>query len=662
MATVKTQTGTAGADIFTGDFTWDRTANDNDTWISNKSVDLSKDITGVVSSSRVDDMVLLSSWVYRNNDSLYSSLWVENGGIYEVVTTSDSLANPASPDYYGAVVRNVVDNTYIIVHRGADTDNDLYGIDGFYQDPVTGEYYTEWPSRQIIDAKRLTDVAYQIAESNPDAAIYQTGHSLGGRLASIASKNGRADAVFTFNTAWQQSGEYRPNMHNFRIADDWTTNIGLEQNLLEGNVYEIQPLDTSLNIYERHNPVLFTQQAGFSANLIENVTLSSGSASALYAVGNYLNNRLTGNQYANWLEGREGNDTLSGGAGNDTMDGGAGNDLVQGGSGNDNLGGSWGNDTLDGGTGADIMAGGVANDSYVVDNLNDLVQEYANEGHDTVRSSISYQLTDNVENLVLTGSAGTQGYGNDLDNHLTGNSGSNKLVGWDGNDMLDGKGGADEMLGGQGNDTYVVDNLNDLTIESWDDGGFDTVLSSVTRTLNDFIENLTLTGSSSINGTGNWGNNGLQGNTGNNLLRGLDGHDYLNGGRGTDRLEGGHGDDTYHFTKQDGKDTVFDAAGVDDWVTLSEQKSNVSLAFKDGDLLLRYDNSTNDVLTLKAQTTADNRVELIQAADGSTLDVNAVIALMTTYTSLPGANVSGGLNFTNADLQMRLDALWVNPS
>jgi hypothetical protein len=37
----------------------------------------------------------------------------------------------------------------------------------------------------------------------------------------------------------------------------------------------------------------------------------------------------------------------------------------------------------------------------IVDNINDSVVEYANQGTDTVQSSITYTLSDNIENLAL---------------------------------------------------------------------------------------------------------------------------------------------------------------------------------------------------------------------------------------------------------------------
>src|SRR4030065_278050 len=101
------------------------------------------------------------------------------------------------------------------------------------------------------------------------------------------------------------------------------------------------------------------------------------------------------------------------------------------------------------------------------------------------------------------------------------------------------------MVGGTGNDTYIVDSTSDITTESSSTGGTDTVLSSVTWTLGSNLENLTLTGSSALSGTGNDLDNILTGNSGNNTLTGNAGNDTLDGGSGSDTMRGGVGNDTY---------------------------------------------------------------------------------------------------------------------
>jgi Ca2+-binding RTX toxin-like protein len=320
-------------------------------------------------------------------------------------------------------------------------------------------------------------------------------------------------------------------------------------------------------------------------NEIENLTLLG--ADAINGTGNILNNNIIGNAAANILSGLAGNDTLDGGVGNDTMDGGVGDDtylinaigdvviealnagtdtvyssatytlpanvenlVLTGtaainGTGNDLnnslignsaaniLSGLAGNDTLDGGAGIDSLAGGLGDDLYIVDNTADVVVEAAASGIDTVQTSATYTLSANVENLSLTGIAAINGTGNADNNLILGNIAANSLNGQAGNDTLDGGAGADTLAGGVGDDLFIVDNIADVIVEA-NASGTDTVQSSVTYTLAANVENLTLTGTGAINGTGNNGNNVITGNASINILDGLTGNDSLIGGLGVD--------------------------------------------------------------------------------------------------------------------------------
>ncbi|AHF69935.1 hypothetical protein PCH70_47820 [Pseudomonas cichorii JBC1] len=247
--------------------------------------------------------------------------------------------------------------------------------------------------------------------------------------------------------------------------------------------------------------------------------------------------------------------TLTGTSGADTLTGRSGNDTLNGGAGNDTLIGNAGNDRLNGGAGNDTMRGGTGDDTYVVDSTSDVLTENAGEGTDTVESSLTWTLGANLENLTLTGTSALNGTGNALDNILIGNSAVNTLTGGAGNDRLDGLGGADRLIGGAGNDTYVVDNTSDVITENANEGT-DTVEASVTWTLGNNLENLTLTGSSALNGTGNALANVLTGNAAANSLSGGAGNDTLDGRGGADTLTGGAGNDTYILGRGYGVDTL----------------------------------------------------------------------------------------------------------
>lgn len=271
-------------------------------------------------------------------------------------------------------------------------------------------------------------------------------------------------------------------------------------------------------------------QSSVSYSLPVNVeTLELVGTSDINATGNDAVNELLGNDGENQLEGLGGDDVLRGRSGNDILLGGAGNDL------------------LDGGTGVDHLGGGAGNDVFLVDSTQDVVVELTGEGVDKVQATDDYTLSANIEELLLVeGSNANQGTGNAGDNLINGNSSSNRL---------DGAAGADQMVGGQGNDTFVVDNAGDDVVELADEGS-DTVESSIDYTLGSTLENLTLTGTQNLQGTGNAGDNVLTGNTGDNRLDGGLGGDDMHGGAGNDTFVNDSSSDWIYENEGEGLDTV----------------------------------------------------------------------------------------------------------
>jgi Ca2+-binding RTX toxin-like protein len=312
------------------------------------------------------------------------------------------------------------------------------------------------------------------------------------------------------------------------------------------------------------------------------------SSAATYTLGGNIENLVltgtaaidgTGNSLANVLTGNSGDNELSDDVGKDKLVGGDGNDTLSGGADNDTLDGGIGNDSLVGGTGDDSMAGGAGDDVYVVDSAKDKVTEsLANDkggGQDTVESSVSFTLGNNLDDLMLLPSTGRiDGTGNALDNALTGNDKDNKLsglagadtiVGGDGNDTLDGGIGTDSMAGGKGDDTYVLDvAVGNDTVTEAAGGGKDTVQAAFSIDLGNIafknIENATLLGMAALSAKGTDADgNFLTGNGGANTLEGGGGNDTLEGGKGNDGLKGGTGDDVYGIDSA--KDTVEEGVG-----------------------------------------------------------------------------------------------------
>ena len=336
-----------------------------------------------------------------------------------------------------------------------------------------------------------------------------------------------------------------------------------------------------------------------------------------HLIGSDNDDSLTGNGDDNSILGLAGNDTIDGLAGNDTIEGGAGADSMDGGlgvdtlsyehssvgvavsldtgsvfggdvianfehligsvdaddltgddssnslsglSGNDTLAGNLGNDTLDGGLGSDRMEGGLGDDRFFVDSVGDVVIEGPGEGRDTIITSVTYTLPENVEVGSLSGSASIGLTGNALANTITGNvgnnnlrgsSGADRLLGSNGNDVLDGGSGNDQLYGGSGNDVLRGSAGNDLL-----DGG------SGNDKLYGGTNNDVLRGSSGRDLLdGGSGNDKLYGGSSNDVLKGGSGKDRLDGGSGNDKLYGGNSNDV--LKGGSGKDTLDGGSGND---------------------------------------------------------------------------------------------------
>ncbi|WP_405404349.1 family 16 glycosylhydrolase [Paracoccus sp. Ld10] len=276
----------------------------------------------------------------------------------------------------------------------------------------------------------------------------------------------------------------------------------------------------------------------------------------------------------------------------DTFRGTVGADLLRGNAADNTIFGLSGNDTINGLGGADTMYGMAGDDVYVIDNRGDVIVETSNGGRDAVYAFVSYELANNVEALVLGGTAHIHGIGNDLANRLTGNASNNVLRGAGGADTIFGGGGGDMLFGGTGNDVLYGGAGNDLLSGGFGndtlDGGAGTdwvsfmganwaarvdlalVGPQFTWHGRDVIRNVEFI-------HGGTRNDVLLGNAQANLIRGGFGSDFIHGRQGNDRLEGGAGNDT--LNGGNGSDTLDGGVG---WDMLRGGLGSDLFVFRDG--------------------------------------------------------------------------------
>jgi len=396
-------------------------------------------------------------------------------------------------------------------------------------------------------------------------------------------------------------------------------------------------------------------------NNIENLSLAIATK-AVDGTGNSLTNYITGNIFTNVLDGgTAGADTLIGYSGNDTyMVGRTNITLVEAAGGgvadtvissiaytlgaelenltytgssyvtlkgnslsNKIIGSDSANVLNDGSGGVDTLIGGDGDDLYSIHSTSCKIIELDSEGSDSVLSTVTYTLGANLESLGLTGTENINGTGNSLTNFLDGNGYDNILNG--------GSAGDDTLNGEDGSDTYIVNHTGVYCHEQLLIGT-DVVESSVSFTLDDSIENLTMTGSNSVIG---------EGNSNDNIITANNAGDTLVGGHGDDELIGGDGDDVYTFLIGDTMDSISSDSGGDNLVIFQDaQLLDIAIYAEGSQLFLDYDLLDRDMLTVNDYDSV-NYVVFVGDTTGSFLtlnDINAIIDDISAYNiQHPGA-------------------------
>lgn len=314
------------------------------------------------------------------------------------------------------------------------------------------------------------------------------------------------------------------------------------------------------------------------------------------------------------------------------------NNILNTGSGDDTINANLGKDSIDGGSGNDLLTLNYSSLTYTGTSpsagITSAVSSNGAGGfngfYNAYSSSSDFERVDfsNIERFQITGTVAndsiTTGNGNDT---LNGGAGNDTLDGQGGNDTLNGGTGNDTLIGGTGNDSYSIDSTGDVIQEtSTTATEIDSVTSTVTYTLGSNLENLTLSGSSIINGTGNSLANQITGNGAVNQLEGGAGNDVLRGGNGDDTLGGGDGND--QLFGESGVDLLTGSLGDD---TLSGGASNDTLTGGEGIDYFLYD--TNAVFNTSA-IGIDRITDFVLNTDKIVLD-------KTTFTALNSVAGSG---------------------
>jgi Ca2+-binding RTX toxin-like protein len=275
------------------------------------------------------------------------------------------------------------------------------------------------------------------------------------------------------------------------------------------------------------------------------------------------------------------------------------------------LQGAGGNDVLNGNGGADTMAGGAGNDTYIVDSLDDVVEEHAGGGTDEVRTAVGsrsdpsqmYTLAAGVEKLTGTSTAGQGVYLNALNNVVKMGAGADLIVlEQGGNDQVDGGAGDDFFyyggaftaeditVGGDGADTVGLLGTYDLVLGAQSLSGVEklAVYSSGNAAAPNSYKittadanvasggRLTVIGQSlaaneSLIFNGQAESNGsftLRGGSGSDSFTGGLKNDILRGDAGADTLKGGGGNDQFDYyaaadSTAAARDTILDFSAGD---------------------------------------------------------------------------------------------------
>ncbi|MDO8465395.1 MAG: putative Ig domain-containing protein [Gallionella sp.] len=360
---------------------------------------------------------------------------------------------------------------------------------------------------------------------------------------------------------------------------------------------------------DSNNSLYATMQATrpfWVQNVFDPYVPTDGAADVIYA-GN-------GDDFA-W--GDVGDDVIFGEGGADRLVGGSGADIVTGGDNNDVIWGDGGiapnvaegNDYIDGGAGDDIIYGGGGDDIILGGTGNNTL--YGGAGNDT------YIFEAGSKNTIYDSGNNTYLFGAGFDpNTLKLREGSLLLDFGNGDEVhlmnFDHQNASGSLAGA----SFEFADGTVLTADQLLAKGFDIAATAGDDTL-----------------VGTSATDRIAGLAGNDTLSGMAGDDTLAGDTGNDTLIGGAGSDTYVFSRGDGQDVISDNGDAASTDTLQFApdilQSDVTLERRNGDLLVRVNGTTDQIIVAGQYTGTTDGIERIVFGDGATLNAQDLLAVTT---------------------------------
>ena len=268
--------------------------------------------------------------------------------------------------------------------------------------------------------------------------------------------------------------------------------------------------------------------------------------------------------------------------------------------------------------------GTTGSETLIGTNTSDIIQGLG--GDDTIYGGIG-------NDTLFGGDGGDLIYGETGSNLLYGEDGADVLYGGATNDTLDGGAGLDWMVGGTGDDIYFVDNSGDVALEGYNNG-FDTVQSTASFTLADYVENLSLLGTADLAGGGSAYTNIIIGNSGANQIYGGGGADTIAGGGGADILTGG----AYNGAADGMSDRFVYTAASDSTVAATDVLFGFEMGIDKIDLTAVH-TGASDVLAYGVTPNGTDVVQVDLGGDGSVDLMIVVTASATTPTHLTAGDI-----------------------